>query len=78
MVGTGADDSDADAIFLVPTGISVHHVEFAPGIEVALGQFGEEVEGGSPDGSVDLTPSDFMFANGVVDDGLGGRGASCP
>lgn len=76
MVGTGADDSDADAIFLVPSGVSVHHVEFAPCVEVALGQLREEVERGSSDGLVDISPGNLMLADGVVNDGLGGRGAA--
>lgn len=72
VVRTSADDSDLDSVFGVPTGISVDNVDFTSGVEVALGKFGEEVERSSCDGSVDFSPSDFLFSDGVVDNGFGG------
>jgi len=37
MVGTGADDTDADAVSLVPAGVAVDHVDAAAGVEVVDG-----------------------------------------
>lgn len=37
MVGAGADDTDADAVLLVPAGIAVHDVDAVTGVEVVDG-----------------------------------------
>lgn len=39
MVGTGADNSDADTVALVPAGIAVDNVNSIPGIEVVDSTF---------------------------------------
>ena len=39
MVGTGADDSDADAVLLIPAGITVDDVDAIPGVEVVDSTF---------------------------------------
>jgi hypothetical protein len=39
MVGTGADNSDVDAVPLVPAGVAINDVDSVPGVEVVDGTF---------------------------------------
>jgi len=39
MVGSGADNSDTDAVSLVPAGISIDNVDTVSGVEVVDGSF---------------------------------------
>lgn len=76
MVRASAHDSDLDSVLRVPASITVDHIDFSPGVEVALGQVAEDLEGSESHGSVDISPGDFLFSDGIDDDGLGGRGSA--
>ena len=76
VIWTSADDSDLDSIFGIPASISINNVDFTSGVEVALGEFREKVERSSCDGSVDFSPSDFFFSDGIIDNGFGGGGTT--
>lgn len=73
MIASGADNSDPDTFFKVPSGISVNNVDFVSGIEVVFSQVFKDLERRGSHRLVDITPSDFLFAERIIHNGLGSR-----
>lgn len=76
MIRSGANNSNPNSVFGIPASISINDVDFTSGVEVALGKFREKVERCSCDGSVDFSPSNFFFSDGVIDNRFGGGGTT--
>lgn len=77
VVRSSTQNSHLDAVLGVPTGISVHHVESASGVEVVHDDLFTELVAFGGDGDVNITPPDVSLGVVIADDSLvGGRSAS--
>jgi hypothetical protein len=76
VVRTGAHDPYLYSVLWAPPRIPINHIDLPPGVEVALGQTRQNLEGLGGHRLVHISPSDFVLADGVLDDGLGLRGTA--
>ena len=68
VVRTGGDDAHFQAVFFVPTGVAVQHVNVFRFIEVAHGQIAVGLVRGGGERDIDFAPPDVVFGSGVLDD----------
>lgn len=76
VVGTSAHDSDSDSVFGAPSSIAINNINFSSGVEIALGQSWKDLERLSSDWFVDVSPSNILLTDRVVNNGFGRRRAA--
>jgi len=71
-----ANNSNFDAICGVPASVPIDHVEFSSGVEVALGDRLDDLEGRGLQRLIDITPSNVLLSDGIINDRFGSRHSS--
>ena len=80
MIGARADDAHFDAVFRIPTCITIHDIDAITNIEVVEGAFSVDQKCMLIEFNIDFAPPDVFCAVGMIDNAfvVGAAASFCP
>jgi hypothetical protein len=67
MIRTSAYNSHSNSFFWIPSGIAINYVNFSSSVEVVFSEVLEDLEGGSSNWFVYVSPGNLFLSDGVID-----------